>query len=222
MGLVHTPRVIAAVARGYWRHRMGRPLPTDGSSSTLSGFGPLHPHVYHARANMFDVDYLGHMNNAAYLTHAELARWEWVASNGMLSSMIKHKIAFFVAGSTIRYRREIRPVYRKFEVQSHVAGLDDKYMWIYQTFRYPIEGKNRIRAQYLLQGVAIQGRNILNPRDYFVNMVGLEPSFVDELSVTKSPSMEDMIHRYQDLDQTFRVAASEDDERSALDNNNSD
>jgi acyl-CoA thioesterase FadM len=213
MGLVHTPRVVAAVARGYFRHRMGLSLP-DGSPATHSGFGPSHPHIYHARANLFDVDYLGHMNNAAYLAHAELARWEWIASSGMLPSMIKHNIAFLVTASTIRYRKEIRPVYRKFQVQSYVAGLDDKHMWIYQTFRHYAnhqQGDDRIRAQYLLQGVAIQGRTVLNPKDYFRNIVGVDASMMDELAMKKTPTMEEIIQRFEDLDQSFRVAASEDD-----------
>ena len=34
------------------------------------------------------------MNNAAYLAHAEYARWEWTAETGALETMYKNNINF--------------------------------------------------------------------------------------------------------------------------------
>jgi acyl-CoA thioesterase FadM len=119
MGIVHTPRVIASVAKGLLRK----------SPNKLVGLGPDNPHIYHARVGLFDVDYLGHLNNAAYLSHAEYARWEFVAENGLVQTMFKHNTHFLVAGLAIRYRREVRPLFRKFEVQTYFAGINERHIY---------------------------------------------------------------------------------------------
>ena len=123
MGLVHTPRVISSVLKGVYRHSSPGP-------KTI-GFGPQNIHSYYSRLGLFDVDYLGHMNNAAFLNHAEYARWELTATSGMLQHMYKTNTHYFVAANAIRYRRELRPLFRRFEVQTHVAGLDDRNIWMY-------------------------------------------------------------------------------------------
>jgi len=67
MVVVHAPRVALAILRG--RAQRAR-------SSGDEGWGFFKPHVYSARAGVFfDIDGMGHMNNAAYLVHCELARW---------------------------------------------------------------------------------------------------------------------------------------------------
>jgi len=120
MGLIHIPRVVYSIAKGLYRQ-------TPGS---LVGLGPNNPHIYEARAGLFDVDSYGHMNNASYLTHAELARWELSASNGLMKNMYKSETHFMVAASAIRYRRELRPIFRKFNVETYIGALDDRNIWM--------------------------------------------------------------------------------------------
>ena len=159
---------------------------------------------------MFDVDYLGHMNNAMYLSHAELARWEWTAYNGMLSAMTKKNIHFLVKGSCIRYRQEIRPIFRHFQIDSSIAGLDDKHFWIMQKFRY--SSQDRIRCQILVQGVAVKGREVLNPA-MFLKDIGMNSDLVDSLILPRvpNPTVEEMLERYAALEDAMRVDASHDD-----------
>jgi acyl-CoA thioesterase FadM len=121
MTFIHTPRVIASLVRGL-RQR---------SSSNIDGIVPGKPHKYHARVGVFDVDYLGHMNNAAFLSHAEYARWEMTAANGLVQAMYKTNTHFMVSSASCRYRAEVRPLFRKFEVQSMVGGMDEKNIWMY-------------------------------------------------------------------------------------------
>ena len=58
---------------------------TSSSNSSIlpnSGFGGggySNPHIYESKCGIFDIDIFGHMNNAAYLNHAEYARWELTA-----------------------------------------------------------------------------------------------------------------------------------------------
>jgi acyl-CoA thioesterase FadM len=122
MGIVHTPRVIATVAKSW--------LTQSNSAKVRTRLGLADPHKYYARAGLFDVDYLGHLNNAAYLYHAEYARWAMSTENGWIQAMFNHKSHFVVASQSCRYRAEIRPVFRKFEVESIVLAMDDKNMWM--------------------------------------------------------------------------------------------
>lgn len=121
MGVIHTPRVIASVARGLWKK----------SASDHKLIDISKPQKYVARAGLFDVDYLGHMNNAVYFNHAEYARWEMTAVNGMLSAMFRSNSHFVLTSTTCRYRAEVRPLFRQFEVQSNVGGMDAKSIWMY-------------------------------------------------------------------------------------------
>jgi acyl-CoA thioesterase FadM len=114
MGLVHTPRVLATVAKS-WLKRSSNP-------ETRTRIGLVEPHKYHARAGLLDVDYLGHLNNAAYFYHAEYARWAMSTENGWIQAMMKSNSHFIVTAQSCRYRTEIRPVFRKFEVESVVVG----------------------------------------------------------------------------------------------------
>jgi acyl-CoA thioesterase FadM len=120
MGLIHIPRVAYSIGKGFYKQ-------TPGS---LVGLGPDNPHIYESRAGLFDVDSYGHMNNAAYLTHAEFARWEMSATNGLLKNMYNAETNFLVASTAVRYRRELRPVFRKFHVETYVGALDERNIWM--------------------------------------------------------------------------------------------
>ena len=120
MAIIHTPRVLASLAKGLRKQ----------ASSKNVGIVANHPHIYHARVGLFDVDYLGHMNNAAFLSHAEYARWEMTAANGILPAMYNTSTDYMVSSASVRYRAQIRPLFRKFEVQSQVAGVDEKHIWM--------------------------------------------------------------------------------------------
>jgi len=208
MGIVHTPRVIASITRGLLKRRnavLDQPTP---------GLGLENPYVYLGRAGLFDIDYLGHLNNAAYLNHAEMARWEMTAYNGMLSSMHNHKISFLVAGCAVRYRRELG-AFRKFQVDSSMAALDEnKNMWIIHNFRYPDKERNRVRAQIVVRGVCVKGRSVIEPRDFFVDMAKFDKDTVEAMVMPHKSvgRVEDLLlERYSDLEDSFRELAAQDD-----------
>jgi acyl-CoA thioesterase FadM len=209
MGLTHTPRVIASIARGLLRRRGT----TEKAILEGSGIGPQNPHLYQARAGLLDVDYLGHLNNAAYLSHAELARWELTAYNGLMSHMYHDKVVYLVSSSAIRYRREVRPIFRKFQIDTFVSGLSEKHIWFSQNFRYPIPGHNRVRAQMIMKGVAVQDRKVLDPRVYFKKL-GYDPDLIDQLSMPNADESEltdAMFERFNAFEESLREAAAADD-----------
>jgi acyl-CoA thioesterase FadM len=222
MGLVHTPRVLASIAKGLYRQG-------DKSKNALIGMSLEHPHIYQARAGLFDVDHLGHMNNASYLNHAELARWEMTATNGMLGVMGRQGINFLVTSVALRYRREIRPVFRKFDIESSVVSVDERNLYVYQTFRHSSSTDNKVKAQLLLQGVAVQKGSVLDPRDFLKDTIGVDPNLVDQLDNkhfiannksetsdqdgdgSREQKLYGMIQYYERLEQAFRATAADDD-----------
>jgi acyl-CoA thioesterase FadM len=210
MGLTHTPRVIASIARGLLRRRGT----TEKAILEGSGIGPQHPHLYQARAGLLDVDYLGHLNNAAYLSHAELARWELTAYNGLMSHMYHDKVAYLVSSSAIRYRREVRPIFRKFQIDTFVSAFSEKHIWFSQNFRYPIPGQNRVRAQMIMKGVAVQNRKVLDPRVYFKTL-GYDAELIDQLSIPnadESDLTDRMFEQFDAFEESLKEVATLDDE----------
>jgi acyl-CoA thioesterase FadM len=180
----------------------------------LTGIGENF-HNYQARCGLFDIDYLGHLNNAAFLSHAEYTRWEMSAANNLLPAMYRSKTNFLVSGTAIRFRREVRPLWRKFQVDTSVVALDERYMWILHKFRYPEAGRNRVRAHIIAQGVAVRGREVIDPQEFFKQNVGINEDVIDRISLPSEHigrSVEEMIERFSALDGAMRSDATLDDE----------
>ena len=60
------------------------------------------PHVYTARCSLLlDTDVYAHMNNASYLVHCELARWQMGAETGALRTMASEGLAFVVGSVAV-------------------------------------------------------------------------------------------------------------------------
>ncbi|KAL7562979.1 hypothetical protein ACA910_018617 [Epithemia clementina (nom. ined.)] len=211
MGLVHTPRVIYTVAKGLLTSH-GKP--SHDKAKSIVGVGE-NIHSYVARAGFFDVDYLGHMNNAAYLSHAELARWELTAQNGMLGLMLPKGINFLVASTSVRFRREVRPLFRKFQIDSSLVAMDHRHVWMVHNFRYPIPGRNRVRAQVIVQGVVTQWnkKGVLDPREFFRDTCGFDSDLVESLNYpgVGNEAVSKMLDGFVSLDQSLRTVAAEDD-----------
>lgn len=149
--LIHLPRVALAIMRGR-AQRARAPV----------GVGFRSPHVYSARAGpLFDVDGFGHMNNAAYLTHCELARWELTAASGLLEYSIRERCAFIVGSTALSYKREIKP-FQRFEIRSQLVDHDDKWMTIAHEFVAPESGE--ILAMTVCRAVMKQRGGTLSPR----------------------------------------------------------
>ena len=145
MGIIQIPRVAAAVARGYVR----RSSPVD---KTL---GIAATHVSHRRAGLFDVDVYGHINNAAFLVHFEMARWELGAQNGFIDWSVQQRAALIIGGASLRFRKEIPP-FKAFEVHSKFAAFDERWFYVSQTMQP--RGGGKVRA-----GIAARIRGDLRP-----------------------------------------------------------
>lgn len=232
MGIIHIPRTIAASVRGAVKRRLS-PL----SDQEISLVGISQPHIYSSRAGIFDVDLMGHMNNAAYLQHAELARWEWSAFGGSLSQAIKTKSFFIVTASIIRYRREIVPL-KKFDIETRLVGLDDRNLWVYQTFHHHINKdkkqeeldgdkkqekldgptRGKILAQILTQAViAKTGKGVINPRTWLEDNSMYSSSALDRIMNQNGENMETIFDekakRFTHLEDVLKRSAASYDQK---------
>ncbi|EED94502.1 predicted protein [Thalassiosira pseudonana CCMP1335] len=215
MGLVHLPRTAFAVARGYMKRQIS---PLSDSEKSLVGLGFQHPpHVYSSHAGLFDVDIMLHMNNASYLTHAELARWEWSAFGGTLDANLKSKSFFIVTASMIRFRREIAPL-KRFYIETRLGGIDDRNLWAYQTFHHAGKSDNergKILAQILTQAVITKNGKVINPRDWVEEHFPVSKSVLDDLTTTSSDAESlfgEKASRFKHLEEVMRESASVYDE----------
>jgi acyl-CoA thioesterase FadM len=194
MGIIHIPRVVAAIARGKFASRD----PTLGFAS---------PHMYKARAG--PLDYFMHLNNAAYLTHAELARWQWLAQTGLLDHMRKTKTDMIVARNNVRYRQEITPFLQAFTVETAICKIDEKRMYCLHAFR---TSSSKSKAQILSQQVFVRKGQALAPAN-FLKEANIDSSVVDELMNTSSDEVDDLIRAFLGFDESFRKVAAIDDAR---------
>jgi len=260
MAIIHTPRSLAAIARGMLKRRRklaalattttshtggsaGTTTPISDSASRFVGFAQMesddsssdNAHVYKSRPSiLWDADYLGHMNNASYLTHAEYARWEWMAETGALEAMYKAGAHFVVTQSAVRFRKEIF-LSQSFEIHSFLHAIDDRHLWMHQTFRScsnkkkksggtstEANEKGRIMAQVLVQAVAVQNRKVVPPST-ILEAIGIPEDVVGSLlwkedTATNNDGEEkedelSYLQRFKELDEAFRKEATADDER---------
>ena len=213
MGLLHIPRVALSCARGYYLRRTA----VEDANVDMLGVGPTNAHVYNGKCGLFDIDGFGHMNNASYLVHAELARWEMSAANGSLDVNMSQQCAFIMTGAAVRYRREIGPLFRKFQIKTFVAGLDTRNLWWYHTFHYPEDGVGRngkVLAQILVQGVMAKNRTVLEPEEYLKEICGIDEEEVEKLKKFHENDL--MMHKrssFEKLEEILRASATADDER---------
>jgi hypothetical protein len=69
-------------------------------------------------------------------------------------------------------------------------------------------------AQMIVQGVAVKGKDVINPIDFLKNDVGMDGTAIDALvmaNIDKSNVVEQLMEQYLALDETFKKAAAEDD-----------
>ena len=207
MGLVHVPRTAAAVLKGTIKRHLS---PLTDKEKMLVGIGKDNPHVYTSRAGIFDVDIMFHMNNASYLSHAEYARWEWSAFSGLMSKSFRDKAPFIVTGAFVRWRREIPPL-KKFDIESRLGGIDDRNMWIYQTF-VP-HGGGKVLAQLYYQAVLVQNGKILRPRSWLEDSI--DAKILDELESKGTNSIfDEKATQFTNLEEVLRRSAAYDDKVS--------
>jgi len=93
---------------------------------------PLGTHVSYHRCWPLDIDLYMEMNNGRILTILDLGRSSLAYRAGLLQALHKQGWGLTMAGTSVRYRKRIRP-FVKFRVVSKAIGWDDKFMYLDQS-----------------------------------------------------------------------------------------
>lgn len=143
---------------------------TRESFQKLSEIGTGEFHVMNARANLWDCDINGHVNNSSYVYMGELARWHLCGLNGLLGTVIQNKWSFIVGSQSFRYRRAIPPL-AKYQVWTIVDSIDDRWMYMTHTFTSPVakstDKPDIVYAQALVRAIIMPPKRgmTLTPSD---------------------------------------------------------
>lgn len=187
---LHSARIAGTVAMGLARRRASPPPP-----------GLALPHVYSARAGWLDLDPYLHLNNTAYLLHAELARWNLFAYSGLLAFVARRRLVFLVTNSAISYRSPIGP-WKPFEVHTQLAEVDERQITLMHTF---VTKSGRRVAHNVVSARVMDAStgSLLEPMSLLVEAAGHVPP-EPELSEDEV----EVLYRFRELSTAMRSATS--------------
>lgn len=110
-----------------------------------------------------DLDVLWHVNNGTYLSMLDVARVDLMLRSGMAKRLQRAGYYPVVAAETIRFRRSLR-LFERFEVETKVAGWDEKAVIIHHRFwrREELVAEAFVRARFLARkGGTVSTRELL-------------------------------------------------------------
>ena len=126
-------------------------------ASRMPPLGSLDPHVSYHRCWPQDLDVFMEMNNGRILTVLEIGRTGLAQRVGLLDAIKDNRWGLVVAGTSVRYRKRIRP-FVNFRTVSRCHGWDDKFFYL--------EGAAWIGDECAVQGLfrtAVTDRNGIVP-----------------------------------------------------------
>lgn len=128
--------------------------------------------TYERRIREIDLDFLGHVNHAKYLSMLEEARWELLAEQGFgFDRLRKEHISPVILGVNIQYKKEI--VNRELiTIETWTASPIGKVMSLRQVIR---KGNGQIGAEAsITYGVMdLVQRKLVEPPDVWLQAIAL-------------------------------------------------
>jgi acyl-CoA thioesterase FadM len=128
----------------------------------------LDPHVSRLRVWPWDADMYLELNHARTLTLFELGRWQVVGRMRLLSVLRRERIAFAIAGASVRYRRPV-PIMARVEMITRFVGWDDRFFYVDQSLWLEEECASQALLRAALRS---DGRTL--PPDEFLALLGAE------------------------------------------------
>jgi acyl-CoA thioesterase FadM len=92
---------------------------------------PTDTHITHHICWPHDVDMFLELNNGRALTLLDIGRFGLAARIGLIAAMRRRGWGLTMAGSSVRYRRRIRP-FDRFEVHSRALCFDARFFYLEQ------------------------------------------------------------------------------------------
>ncbi len=106
--------------------------------------------VTHHRVWPWDGDVFMELNHGRTLTLFELGRWPHVFQMDILGLLRRERVAFAIAGVSVRYRRRL-PILSRFRMVSRVAGWDDRFIYYDQSMWQGTECANQALIRVALR-----------------------------------------------------------------------
>ncbi|MEE4384023.1 MAG: thioesterase family protein [Pseudomonadales bacterium] len=85
-----------------------------------------------------DLDVFGHMNNGRYLQIMDVARAEWMARVGVVTSMWRHRWSAVLGGGVVRFRHSLGP-FQRYHVRTRLLGWDERWWFLEHSFLDAVE-----------------------------------------------------------------------------------
>ncbi|WP_373354932.1 acyl-CoA thioesterase [Pseudoroseicyclus sp. CXY001] len=132
--------------------------------------------VTHHRIWPQDIDFWMELNNGRAFTLYDLGRLPFAHRIGLSAALKENGWGMTVAGSTIRYRRRVRP-FERVEMRTRNAGWDARFFYVEQSM-WNAAGE---AANAALIRMAVTSREGILPPARVVEAMGLDPA-LPELS----------------------------------------
>lgn len=122
------------------------------------------------RAWPWDTDMFMELNNGRILTLFELGRWPTVFQFGIARALWRSRIAFAIAGVSVRYRKRI-PLMAKYTMVTKFECWDDRFIYANQTMWL-----GRDCANQMLIRIALRSPTGTITPDAFLTRAGMPQS----------------------------------------------
>ena len=97
-----------------------------------SALQPWEPSELRMTVRPWDCDMFGEVNNGRYFTLFDLGRFDVALRTGLSPILRQRRWGLVVAGSTIRYRKRLRP-FQRWTMRTVLAGRDDRWFYFAQS-----------------------------------------------------------------------------------------
>ena len=135
--------------------------------------------TYQRRIRETDLDFLGHVNHAVYLSIFEEARWEMMAESGYgFTELRAAKISPVILGVNIQYKKEVGNRERIF-IETHTQSIPSKVGTIEQIMRKE-DGLIAASATITYGVMDLYERRLIDPPKVWLKAIGLEKSVANE------------------------------------------
>jgi len=98
-----------------------------------------------------DLDTNLHMNNGRYLTIADQGRADLLLRSGLWRAVLRHGWLPMLSGSTVRYRRELKP-FERFELLTRIVFWNERNFVMEHRFVVTRDGRPDLAAIALVRG----------------------------------------------------------------------
>lgn len=130
-------------------------------------------HEYELTIKESHLDFMGHVNNATYLTILEEARWELLLEyNYTLNDILKSGIGPVILECNIKFIKEIK-LREKIIIESEISSLENKIGYIEQLI---FNEKKELcsKAKFAFGFFDIKQRKLIEPEKKFKDIVNFK------------------------------------------------